>query len=156
MISQMQQLRVWLLIVSAVGSCLISACGASSTNVPVTGKVVVKGSVPLGEGQLVLIPDPADPKRANCSATIRTDGSFSCVATAGGEGIPPGKYKVVLSFSSGKGNVNPFISAFKKYTQPDSTPLKLDVTSAGVKDHVFELEEPPVIEDKKDQPEPSK
>lgn len=134
--------RPWHWAVLAVGCCVICSCGSSSPNVNVSGQVIVKGGVPVDEGRLILIPDPPNDKRATCGATIGTDGKFNCYATKGGTGIPPGRYKVVLSFASGKGSVNPFIEAFKKYTQVSTTPLTLDVSSSGVKDYLVELEEP--------------
>jgi len=135
---------------------MMCGCGASSPNVPVSGRVLVKGGVPVDEGRLILIPEPPDPKKATCGATIGTDGKFTCYAAQGGTGIPPGSYKVVLSFASGKGSVNPFIEAFKKYTQVSTTPLKLDVPSSGVSDYVIELEEPPAKEAAEaDQPDKS-
>jgi hypothetical protein len=139
----MQNHRLWSGIVLGFGCFLLSSCGASSPNVAVSGHVTVKGGLPVDEGQLILMPDPADPKRATCGATIGTDGKFTCASTKGGAGIPPGKYKVVLSFSAGKGKVNPFVEAFKQYTQAETTPLKLDVPAGGLKDYHIELEEPP-------------
>jgi hypothetical protein len=143
----MQHLRHSLGILAAVGCCLVSACGTSSPNVPVSGHVSVKGGLPVDEGKLVLIPEPADPKRIPCGASIATDGSFSCYSNSGGVGIPPGKYKVVLSFASGKGNINPFAEAFLKYTQASTTPLVLDVPKSGIKNFKIELDEPPAAEE---------
>lgn len=134
----------------AIACGLNSGCGTPSPNVTVSGKIVVKGGVPVDEGKLALIPDPPNEKRSNCGASIGTDGSFNCYATTGGMGIPPGKYKVVLTFASGKGAINPFAKAFEKYTRLATTPLIIDVPKSGLKGHLIELEEPPLEEDKAD------
>ena len=127
----------------AVGCTFASGCGKQGIpNVPVSGKVVTQSGIPIDEGRMTFVPDPPDDSRQASGASIGADGSFTCYSTSGGMGIPAGRYKVVLSFASGKGNVNPYIVAFAKYTQLNETPLVLDVPPAGLKAAVIELEEP--------------
>lgn len=127
----------------ALAVVICAGCGESSPNVVVKGKVVVEGGIPLDEGRLILLPQPESETRKTCGASIKPDGTFECYANQGGTGIPPGKYKVVVAFSSGKGSLNPYAKAFAKYTTVGETPLVLNVPPEGKTDVVFELKEPP-------------
>lgn len=120
-----------------------AGCGKQGApNVPVSGKVVRQSGSPIDEGRMIFVPDPPDGSRQASGASIGADGSFTCYSTSGGMGIPAGRYKVVLSFASGKGSVNPYLIAFSKYAQLNETPLVLDVPPEGLQDAVIELDEP--------------
>lgn len=119
-----------------------AGCGKQvAPNVPVSGKVVTQFGIPIDEGRMTFVPDPPDGSRQSSGASIGADGSFTCYSTSGGMGIPAGRYKVVLSFASGKGNVNPYLIAFAKYALLNETPLVLDVPPEGLEDAVIELDE---------------
>jgi hypothetical protein len=120
-----------------------TGCGGPTgpANALVKGRIQVKGGIPLSEGKLILIPEQPAPGQRPAGATIGTDGTFDCYATAGGAGIPPGSYKVLLSFPSGMGTANPLHTAFFRYTREDSTPLKLVVPPEGLTNVVLEVEE---------------
>ena len=122
---------------------LAAGCGRQGApNVPVSGKVVTQSGIPLDEGRMTFVPDPPDGSRQASGASIGADGSFTCYSTSGGMGIPAGRYKVVLSFASGKGSVNPYLIRFAKYAQLNETPLVIEVPPEGLEDAVIELEEP--------------
>lgn len=121
------------LLLAAVG------CGPSNTNV--SGRVEVTGGIPLGEGKLILMPEDPAPGQQPAGATIAPDGTFTCYSASGGAGIPPGRYKVMVSFPSGMTGPNPLHETFAKYTRLDSTPLSLDVPPGGLSGVVIELED---------------
>jgi len=119
----------------------VVGCGASSIpNTTVSGRVEVAGGIPLGEGKLILMPENPAPGQQPAGATIAADGSFSCYSSSGGNGIPPGSYKVMLSFPSGMASPHPLRETFKKYIRLDSTPLRLEVPAGGLSGVVLELE----------------
>ncbi len=117
-------------------------CGASGPpNTIVSGRIEVAGGIPLDEGKLILIPDDPAPGQLPAGATIAADGTFSCYSASGGSGIPPGSYKVLVSFPSGMAGPHPLRATFKRYTNVDSTPLHLDVPAGGLSGVVLELED---------------
>jgi len=130
--------RAWLLLPLAV----VVGCGDSRPrNTGVSGRIEVSGGIPLGEGKLVLIPDDPAAGQRPAGATIASDGTFSCYSASGGRGIPPGGYKVMVSFASGMAGPHPLRAAFKKYTSLESTPLRLDVPQGGLSNVVLQLQD---------------
>jgi len=127
----------------------VSGCGDSSPpNAPVTGRVVVTGGIPLSAGNLILLPADGSLDVQLPGALIRPDGSFECYSTSGGEGIPPGDYKVLLSFSgSGIADGPSLHRAFTKYTKAETTPLRVTVPPGGVSDVVLEVEDAAAAEE---------
>jgi hypothetical protein len=121
----------------------VVGCGGSSepANVPVSGRVEAKGGIPVTEGKLILVPQNPLPGQKPAGATIGTDGRFTAHAATGGAGIPPGRYKVLLSFPAGMGSANAMRTAFARYAREETTPLVLDVPPAGLEDEVLEVEE---------------
>lgn len=121
---------------------IVVGCGDSRPpNTVVSGRVEVTGGIPLGEGKLILVPEDPYPGQQPAGATIAPDGTFRCYSASGGSGIPPGNYKVVVSFPSGMAGPHPLRETFKQYTKLDSTPLRLDVPAGGDRDVVFELQD---------------
>jgi len=125
-----------------IGCCLMLGCGGGGPqNTQVSGRVEVEGGIPLSEGKLILIPEDPAPGQKPAGATIGADGSFEAYAATGGSGIPPGKYKVMVSFPSGMTGPHPLRKTFKKYTKLETTPLALDVPAAGLTDVVLLLQD---------------
>jgi hypothetical protein len=115
--------------------CLVSlGCSGGSEKLPpmapVAGKVMLDNQ-PLGAGQVTLMPE-AQTKVGLSAGTIDADGSFK-IFTAGKEGAPLGKYKVMVSPSmvptgdtTKGGMAKPTFAA--KYFDVRQTPLKIEVT----------------------------
>jgi len=132
------RLRVGVLLVLA---CLPTLTGCGPSNAPVSGRVVVTGDIPLGEGKLILIPEDPQAGQKPAGATIAQDGSFTCYSATGGTGVPPGKYKVVVSFPSSMAGPHPLRKTFKKYVNLDTTPLRLEVPVGGLQNVTLTLQD---------------
>lgn len=115
----------------------LTGCGGSGENAPklvsVTGKVTHKGQ-PLSAGNIFFHPaEGGTEPRDTPSSQLQLDGTFKLVSVPYGDGAKPGKYRVVLSGSLANGIRKP------EYADPKKTPWTVDVTEAGLKDHVFEV-----------------
>ncbi len=104
---------------------LAAGCGGGPKLVPVEGKVTFNGQ-PLVPGSVWLIPQ--DGKGDKASGLIQLDGSFKLRTYPHGDGVVAGTYKVYLSLGGG---TPPGLEAC---TDPEKTPLKVDVPAAGLKD----------------------
>jgi hypothetical protein len=113
----------------------VAGCGgeAAPKLVPVTGKVVHKGQ-PLTAGNIFFHPaEGGTEPRDTPSSQLQLDGTFKLVSVPWGDGAKPGKYRVVLSAALAGGIKKP------EYADPKKTPWTVEVTDAGLKDHVFEV-----------------
>ena len=93
--SALRNLRTLGLCVSLAA---LLGCGDSSNNlVPVVGKVTVDGQ-PLtqGDGMVSFRPEKGNATRQEPAGKIEEDGSYRLV-TAGKEGAPPGRYRVLVT-----------------------------------------------------------
>jgi len=133
--------------VSGIASLLLTVmvlvgCGNSQpSNTIVSGRLEVAGGIPLGEGKLILVPEDPLPGQNPAGATINSDGTFTCYSSSGGSGIPPGAYKIMVSFPSAMTGPHPLHETFKRYTKLDTTPLRIEVPPGGLRDLVLELQD---------------
>ena len=88
-------------------SATLASCGPGGGPglYPVTGKVTYKGE-PAAGAQVVLAPDgppaPGAPGGGEPpSAIVEEDGRFTVSSGARGDGAPPGKYKVLITWRTG-------------------------------------------------------
>ncbi|MFO0871198.1 MAG: hypothetical protein U0935_19920 [Pirellulales bacterium] len=120
----------WLLAVVVV---LLTGCGASL--VPVQGKVSVDGN-PLDTGYVSYHPAGAKEQlEAQIGrASIEADGSYK-LSTDGKPGVPPGKYRVVVTAGKPSNPSDPYSVPVSlvdaKFTLPESTPLEVEVSSSA-------------------------
>ncbi len=74
---------------------VVAGCGDGSSMVPATGKLMVDGKP--AEGAVILFhPEPSGTGKIG-AAPVKEDGSFA-ISTDGKLGIPPGSYKLSLSW----------------------------------------------------------
>lgn len=114
---------------------LLVGCGPKDKPalVKVTGKVT-KESAPVTAGSIIFYPDAANSyQKDNPSGMLEIDGSFTIKTFPFGEGVPPGKYKVILAPQLATRLEKP------DYSKPDTTPWSIEVPEAGIADHVFEV-----------------
>jgi hypothetical protein len=118
-----------LVLISFAAGC---GSGGPFEYVPVSGKVTYEDGSPLpGAFKLIFIAQDAAavegahprPARANVDA----QGAFDCVTSHKyGDGLIPGKHKVVLQIGSGDGK--PAVA--REYSSSESTPLVIDTADA--------------------------
>lgn len=122
----------WLAIVSLWAGLTGCADVDKPLLVPVTGKVV-HNNQPVTAGMIYFFPGPdAEYQKDNPSSLLQLDGSFAMKTFPFGDGIAPGKYKVVLG---------PELSSRLKlpdYGHPEKTPWEVDVPDTGLADIVLD------------------
>jgi hypothetical protein len=115
---------------------MLGGCGESSSNLlPVSGKVTVDGQ-PLTTGSVSFRPEKGSASSQEPGGEIDEDGTYR-LFTAGKEGAPPGRYRVLVvavdpndlkkKFPYGKRTS--FVNA--KYSNPKTTDLLVEVTAAS-------------------------
>jgi hypothetical protein len=113
--------------------CALAGCGGSTSKlVPVVGKVTVDGK-PLTTGSVSFRPEKGSANSEQPGGEIDEEGTYR-LFTAGKEGAPPGRYRVLVvavdpndlkkKFPYGKRTsyVN------QKYTDPKTTDVTVEVT----------------------------
>jgi hypothetical protein len=118
-------------ILGAWGLLTLAGCGGLKL-VPVAGKVTVDAE-PLKGGVVSFTPDGSkgNTARVTCVGRVNSQGRYELM-TSGvrgadtGKGAPPGWYKVTL-ITTLPGE--PPLSVHSKYTDPDQTPLSVEVVA---------------------------
>ena len=114
----------------AVLSLSALCCGCGSDGRLAVGGTVkyADGSIPKGEtGQIWF--EPVDEGRA-ASGTIEDDGSFTMMTQTPGDGVAPGRYKVVLKVWKDYRRQIPAVP--QRYTDASATPLEAIVDDDNV------------------------
>jgi hypothetical protein len=117
---------------------VLCGCGSGGSElISVTGTVKnADGSVPKGETAAVWFEPVAEGRSA--SGSIDEDGTFTMMTQTPGDGVAPGKYKVVLRIWKNYRTQTPAVP--KEYTDAATTPLEAAVDDDN--DH-FEFEVAP-------------
>jgi len=116
--------------------------------VPASGTVTLNGK-PLVDAQVVLVPTTGS---TGCSGKSGDKGTFELAAFAPDPGVVPGSYKVMIVKSEFPNSPDPNapennkalyakLLVPKKYTDPETSGLSVDIPEAGKKDIKFELKE---------------
>ena len=130
-------------ILALLTICLtvVAGCGDGSSMVPATGKLMVDGKP--AEGAVILFhPEPSGAGKIG-AAPVTADGSFA-VSTDGKLGIPPGTYRLSLSWPDPSvkpterqkmmGDFEPGPDLLKgKYVNKDKAKLQIEI-KAGEKE----------------------
>lgn len=114
---------------------LITGCGGpkAPTLVPVTGKVQMNGQ-PLTAGSIIFHPDSTNGYQDDKpSSLLQLDGTFTMKTFPFGEGVPLGKYKVILAPELAKRIGKP------QYADPKQSPWQVEVPEAGLSDQLFDV-----------------
>jgi hypothetical protein len=115
---------------------LAIGCGGGEELIPVTGTVKnADGSALRFESGLVVFMPEAGGRSANGS--VEKDGSFSMTTVEPGDGVKPGKYKVVLQIW--KSYRDQTLAVPEKYGDAATTPLEVTV-DADQDEFDFEVE----------------
>jgi len=111
---------------------LLAGCGERPKLVPATGKITHKGQ-PLTAGSVIFVPDAGNAwAKDNPSSLLQTDGTFTMKTFPFGDGVSPGKYKVML---------DPALAGRVRMTnlsKADKTPWSVEIPEAGKTDIVFD------------------
>lgn len=118
----------------------------------VTGVVLMDDGKPLAglEGSAVVRFDPADPEvreQRESIGFIESDGSFDVMTYEGGDGVPLGIYKVVLTMEKYPDN---YKIVPDPYTHYETTPWRAEVTADGNNHFVLEISKDVEDPEKKD------
>ena len=137
--------------VTSVLALLVSVSLIGCNRVPdghrkVTGVVLLESGEPLSglEGPAVVRFDPADPEVRESRESIGIvgdDGRFVVMTYEGGDGVPLGDYKVVLTMEKFPDN---YKIVPDPYTHYETTPWTAEVTADG--NNHFELTLSPIEE----------
>lgn len=121
-----------MLLVGLLG--MMSGCGQSGPELAsVSGKVIVDGN-PVTGGAIIFCPDSANSfAQDRPSSLLNLDGTFMMKTYPFGEGVAPGRYKVILAPELASRLKKP------KYAHPDQTPWEIEVPETGVTNHTFEV-----------------
>jgi len=110
-------------------------------NRKVTGKILMSDGAPLGglQGPAVVRFDPADPEVRETRESIgfiEDNGTFVVMTHEGGDGVPLGEYKVVLTMEK-------YLDNYKivpdPYTHYETTPWSATVSAEGDNHFIFEI-----------------
>ena len=116
-------------LLAAVLLCCAAGCGQS--RYPVSGKVLFADGAPLDAGTIMGEATLEGGKTVMVQGNIEKDGSFSLGTDKPGDGVPPGKYKLLVAPRAmsevEERSLPPFID--KKWERFDSSGLELDVTA---------------------------
>lgn len=152
--STTKSLYRWSLLVAICA--VATGCGGSGrpSLVAASGKVTLDGA-PLAGAQVALVPiSPADPKYARPSYGFTNEsGEFQAQTYDGEDGLPVGKYQVGVVKREVVGTLPPGFNeenaanfnvkyqwtAPRKYSDPKTSGLELEVTSAGITPDVISL-----------------
>lgn len=114
----------WLVVV-AIATVLAAGCGGDGSKaIQVTGVVRNADGSPIhcDSGMVLFQPDGAGP---SASGGVEPDGSFKMMTKVPGDGVKPGRYKVVLqlwkNYRAGT------LAVPKKYGDAATTPLEATV-----------------------------
>ncbi|MEZ6139819.1 MAG: hypothetical protein R3B84_04530 [Zavarzinella sp.] len=110
-------------------------CGESAPKlVSVTGKVVFNNQ-PVTAGSIFLHPEAANTyQKDKPSSLLQLDGGFKFKTFPFGDGVPPGKYRVVLAPEVANRLKKP------DYANPEKTPWQLNVPESGVQNIILEVQ----------------
>lgn len=115
-----------------IGLLFAAGCGDKPKLVSFSGKVVVEGRTPPYGGDPIVALVPAEGLgKERLQGMINPDGSFKLNTYPHGDGVMPGKYKVLVTFDGGK--------AFQHYAAADTTPLEVDVPNSGLTNYEIKL-----------------
>jgi len=113
---------------------------------PVTGKVTFNDGGPLTAGEVTFFEVPTEAGAGNqgmiCKGAVRADGSYTMTNNKQEDGVPEGKYKVVVTPARPPDPANPppnwppFQSRFSRLNE---TPLEFTVTR-GVNEYPITVE----------------
>jgi hypothetical protein len=119
----------------ALCAFILSGCGENAPRlVPVTGKAF-QGNEPLVGVIVKFVSDLSNGNQGHSAqATAGTDGSFTLETYPYGQGVMPGRYKVIFLYYS-RNDMLP-----RKYTKFHLTPLVVEVKEGGDNNFVFNLE----------------
>ncbi|SRR5579883_183315 len=113
------------------------------TVVQVSGKVTVDEE-PLEEGTITFIPDPSKGNTSVFFATGVVENGAYQVLTEGKNGVPPGWYKVIVydtSLARLPSPGRPPSRFHPRFSDPDHTPLCIQVEESRAKSYDFALTE---------------
>ncbi|WP_437185288.1 carboxypeptidase regulatory-like domain-containing protein [Planctomicrobium sp. SH668] len=132
-----------------LSAATLSGCGSgvpavkAPATVPVSG-VVTKNGSPLSDAKVIFIPT-TEAQGSECAGITDAEGKFELAQIRGGNGAPPGAYRVAVSHYIGPGgkkidrspgappptNQGGFESLPPRYSNFNRTELKADVPSEG-------------------------
>ncbi len=113
-----------------VGLLALAGCSSKPKLVPVSGRIVVDGAAITGDTAVTFIPVEGLGKE-RVQGMIGPKGEFKLNTYPHGDGVMPGKYKVLVQFGGGK--------AFEHYSNVETTPLEVDVPNSGLTDYEIKL-----------------
>ncbi len=114
-----------------VGLLSLAGCSNKPKLVTFTGKVVAEGRAQLGGDPTIALVPVEGLGKERIQGMIGPDGAFKLNTYPHGDGVMPGKYKVLIQFDGGK--------AFEHYTAANTTPLEVDVSDAGLTNYEIKL-----------------
>ena len=126
------------LIYSVIAGLTGCSLGAPPKPIPVTGRVAVNGK-PLTKGLISFVPLAGESDEARPSTSvIQPDGTYKTSSFKDGDGLPAGRYKIVVT-SDAQSLTAEEMAAGKKpvsmipqiYTNSLTTPLTLEVIDDG-------------------------
>ncbi len=117
------------LLFAAALAAAVAGCGARPKLAPLAGRVVMAGQA-VAAGSVTFYPEGGGDSAVG---TLGADGSFAASTYPHGDGVAPGRYKVVLDSGLAARIKKPL------YADPTKTPWSVTVPDAGVSDLVLEV-----------------
>jgi hypothetical protein len=108
---------------------LLSAGGCGERLYPVSGKVTLDDGKPLAKG-LVIFEGLEGEKKVTARGDIQADGTYRLSTRRPGDGVPPGKYQVLISPRVDVDNPEP-VPFDNRYTDFKTSGLTYEVTSGS-------------------------
>ena len=132
--------RTWR-TVAAASLLLLGAAGCGSKLVPVKGKVTYPDGKPLAEG-MVVFESKGEGKAVTARGEIQSDGRYQLSTHRPGDGVPPGKYQVLVAPKTDPNAVDrgarplPFDPRFADFR---TSKLEFEVTDSGPNDFPIQV-----------------
>ena len=114
-----------------VGLLPLAGCNSKPKLVPFAGRVVAEGREQLGGDPTVALVPVEGLGKERLQGMINPDGGFKLNTYPHGDGVMPGKYKVLVQFNGRK--------AFEHYGSAETTPLEVAVPDSGLTDYEIRL-----------------
>lgn len=118
-------------VIFLIGLMFLAGCSDKPKLVPFAGKVVVEGRTRLSGDPIIALVPVAGLGKERLQGMINPDGSFKLSTYPHGDGVMPGKYKVLVQFDGGK--------MYEHYAAANTTPLEIDVPDSGLTDYEIKL-----------------
>lgn len=124
-------------VMLAIGLCIFAGCG--SKLVPVHGKVTLPDGKPAA-GSQVVFQGGEEKKQFTARGDVGADGTFTMGTEKPGDGVPPGKYSVIVNPPPMVNAEGPYVVPFNaKFTNFKTSGLEFEAKRGAANDFAIQV-----------------